>query len=113
MLVLSRKVNDELIIGDDVRIKVLKIKGNTIRLGIEAPNSVRVARGELADRDSANHEIVTTVEISGQAVVVTGQANTKRYAKSGTGGVNRDQLRNQPHQSKRGTKSSLESCSRS
>ncbi len=48
MLVLSRKVNDTIVIGDTVKIQVIKIKGNTIRLGIEAPSDVKILRGELA-----------------------------------------------------------------
>ncbi len=51
MLVLTRKLNQEIQIGDNVKITVLKIKGNTVRLGIEAPRNVRVVRGEL-DRNS-------------------------------------------------------------
>lgn len=47
MLVLSRKLQQEILIGDNVKITVLKVKGNTVRLGIEAPKSVRVVRGEL------------------------------------------------------------------
>jgi carbon storage regulator CsrA len=48
MLVLSRKVDDTIIIGDNIKIQVIKIKGNTIRLGIEAPSDVKILRGELA-----------------------------------------------------------------
>ena len=47
MLVLSRKLNQEIMIGENVKVTVLKIKGNTVRLGIEAPREVRVIRGEL------------------------------------------------------------------
>lgn len=58
MLVLSRKVDDTIIIGDNIKIQVIKMKGNTIRLGIEAPSDVKILRGELApygitsDRDT-------------------------------------------------------------
>ena len=48
MLVLSRKQNQEIVIGDNIKITVLKIKGNTIRLGIDAPRDVKVIRGELS-----------------------------------------------------------------
>ena len=48
MLVLSRKLDQEIVIGDNVRIRVLKVKGNTIRLGVEAPDHVKVVRGELS-----------------------------------------------------------------
>ena len=47
MLVLSRKKNQSIIIDGNISIEVLQIKGNTVRLGIKAPNSVRVLRGEL------------------------------------------------------------------
>ena len=51
MLVLSRKLKQEILVGDNVKITVLKIKGNTVRLGIEAPREVHVVRGELARKD--------------------------------------------------------------
>ena len=48
MLVLSRKQDQEVCLpGLGVNIKVLRIKGNTVRLGFEAPESVHVLRGEL------------------------------------------------------------------
>lgn len=47
MLVLSRKQQQEVVIGDNIKITVVKIKGNTVRLGIEAPRDVKVIRGEL------------------------------------------------------------------
>jgi carbon storage regulator CsrA len=47
MLVLSRKLDQDIVIGDNIRIRVLKIKGNTIRLGVEAPRDIKVMRGEL------------------------------------------------------------------
>ncbi len=47
MLVLSRKTNESIHIGDDIRIKVVAIQGNTVRLGIEAPDSVGIYREEI------------------------------------------------------------------
>lgn len=47
MLVLSRKKNQSIILDGNVTLEVLQIKGNTVRLGIKAPQSVRVLRGEL------------------------------------------------------------------
>jgi carbon storage regulator CsrA len=52
MLVLSRKVDQEIVIDGNIKIRVLKVKGNTIRLGIDAPQEVHIARGELEKRDS-------------------------------------------------------------
>ncbi len=48
MLVLSRKQNQSIVIGDNVKIQVLKISGNTVRIGVEAPDDVKILRGELA-----------------------------------------------------------------
>lgn len=47
MLVLTRKLQETIKIGEDVTIHVLRVKGNTVRLGIEAPRQVRIVRGEL------------------------------------------------------------------
>ena len=47
MLVLSRKENETIQIGDDIEIRILEVKGDTVRIGIEAPKSVDILRGEL------------------------------------------------------------------
>ena len=47
MLVLTRKQNDKIQIGDNITVTVLRMKGKAVRLGIEAPSSVNVMRGEL------------------------------------------------------------------
>lgn len=48
MLVLSRKKNETIIIDGRIKVEILKIKGNTIRLGITAPKEMKVLRGELS-----------------------------------------------------------------
>ena len=55
MLVLSRKNRQQLIIGDHIRLTILGIQGNTIRLGIEAPQEIRIVRGELAPASEADN----------------------------------------------------------
>ncbi len=50
MLVLSRKKNESIVINGNIRIEVLQIKGKQIRLGITAPASMKVLRGELPAR---------------------------------------------------------------
>ncbi|MCC7476006.1 MAG: carbon storage regulator [Pirellulales bacterium] len=52
MLVLSRKYQEKIHIGDNITITVLRMKGKAIRLGIEAPSEVPVVRGELAAQAS-------------------------------------------------------------
>ena len=48
MLVLSRKKNESIVIGDNIRLEILKVSGSTVRIGVQAPRDVKVLRGELA-----------------------------------------------------------------
>lgn len=50
MLVLSRRTGENLLIGDDITITVLGLQGNQVRLGIDAPKSVKVHREEVYNR---------------------------------------------------------------
>ncbi len=52
MLVLSRRCNEELVIDGGIRVKVLEVRGGVVRLGISAPDSVRVLRSELEARET-------------------------------------------------------------
>lgn len=56
MLVLSRKIDDAVVIGSNVRIKVLGVKGQTVRLGIEAPRHVHVRREEIPLQKTENQD---------------------------------------------------------
>tara|TARA_Y100001970_G_scaffold168673_1_gene206276 strand:+ start:160 stop:333 length:174 start_codon:yes stop_codon:yes gene_type:complete len=56
MLVLSRRVDESLIIDKDVKITVLDIKGGQVRLGITAPASVKVHREEIFNRIKESSE---------------------------------------------------------
>jgi len=59
MLVLSRKVGESIVIGDDVVVTILEIRGDLIRVGIDAPKSVKVHRSEVFEAiEAANKEAV-------------------------------------------------------
>ena len=51
MLVLSRKFQEVIVIEGGIRVTVLGIRGNVVRLGVEAPSDVRVLREEIIERD--------------------------------------------------------------
>jgi len=50
VLILTRRIGENLMIGDDVKILILSQKGNQIRIGIEAPKEVAVHREEIYNR---------------------------------------------------------------
>ncbi len=50
MLILTRRVGETLMIGDDVKVTVLEVKGNQVRIGVDAPREVAVHREEIYDR---------------------------------------------------------------
>ena len=50
MLILTRRISESVIIGDEVKITVLGVKGNQVRLGIDAPKTVSVHREEIYQR---------------------------------------------------------------
>ena len=49
MLVLTRRTNETLMVGDDVTVTVLGVKGNQVRIGVNAPREVAVHRAEIYD----------------------------------------------------------------
>lgn len=53
MLVLSRKCNQEIVVNGNIRIHIVSISGNTVRLGIDAPRDIGILRGELVS--TADH----------------------------------------------------------
>ena len=58
MLILTRRVGESLMVGDDVTITVLGVKGNQVRVGVKAPKEVAVHREEILTRieDAASRE---------------------------------------------------------
>ncbi|MHB8432452.1 MAG: carbon storage regulator [Candidatus Tyrphobacter sp.] len=58
MLCLNRKVRESIYIGDDIRIVVIEIKHNVVKLGIEAPQGVSVLRSELREGERVANAII-------------------------------------------------------
>ena len=62
MLVLTRKQQQQIQIGEGVTITILKVKGNTVRIGIEAPADVKIVRSELEPEEAATEKPSGNVE---------------------------------------------------
>lgn len=59
MLVLSRKISETLVIGNDVKVTVLGIHGNQVRLGVSAPKEIPVNREEIHNRIQQEKQATT------------------------------------------------------
>lgn len=68
MLVLTRKLGESITIGDDIRITVMAVKGNQVKIGIEAPTETKVYREEI---------YTSIVETNEQASKRNGNDNSK------------------------------------
>ena len=56
MLVLTRRENETLVIGDDIKLTILSVKGSQVRVGIDAPKDVSIQRSELLDESLDGNE---------------------------------------------------------
>ncbi|HJT32882.1 MAG TPA: carbon storage regulator [Pirellulales bacterium] len=59
MLVLSRKETQQIQIGDNIVVTIVQVKGQGVKIGIEAPDDVRIVRSEIADRPPHGHKPAT------------------------------------------------------
>ncbi|MDQ2958355.1 MAG: carbon storage regulator CsrA [Actinomycetota bacterium] len=63
MLILTRRVGESIVIGDDIVLTVFEVRGDAVRIGIEAPRSVRVNRKEVYDEiQRSNEQAVSTTD---------------------------------------------------
>ncbi|QOY55040.1 carbon storage regulator CsrA [Candidatus Sulfurimonas marisnigri] len=63
MLVLARKLNESIVIGDDIVVKVISIDKGVVKLGIDAPKSISIMRNELLE-DVKDSNIASSKEVS-------------------------------------------------
>ena len=70
MLVLSRRVGEKLLIGDDIVITIIDTRGDGVRIGIDAPRSMRVNRAEVVEAVQASNIAATTADDDAQAALI-------------------------------------------
>ncbi len=63
MLILTRRVGETLMIGDDVTVTVLGVKGNQVRIGVNAPKDVAVHREEIYERIRKENDLGETNKV--------------------------------------------------
>lgn len=63
MLVLSRRIGESVVVGDNIAITILEVRGDIVRVGIEAPREVKVHRAELlAELEKTNKEAASPTD---------------------------------------------------
>jgi carbon storage regulator len=82
MLVLTRKIGERILIGDDIIVTVLDVRGDNVRIGIDAPGSLRIQRDEVVRAvEAANVEAVGVADDASDALV----ARLAQIARPGDG----------------------------
>jgi carbon storage regulator len=68
MLVLSRKVGERILIGENISVTVVRLTGGGVRLGVEAPSNMTVVRQELQDRKRQDRQPADPTELQHGAI---------------------------------------------
>ena len=93
MLVLTRRIGEQIVIGNDIRVTIVNVGPGRVKIGIEAPHNVRVDRAEVHERIAQEQTVAPAPAVSEEAnpLIVDGQDEPKLHNriadKLPTGGV--------------------------
>lgn len=68
MLVLSRKLNEKIKLGEDIEITIVAISGDTVRIGIDAPHDLKILRNEIYEEIQGQNREAVAGEEDGQSL---------------------------------------------
>lgn len=77
MLVLTRKVEESLLLGSEIRVTVLGVTGDKVRLGVDAPRTVKILRGETLEQSREQNRVSATSGMNLSALLKNAAAEEK------------------------------------
>jgi carbon storage regulator len=78
MLVLTRRLDEKIMIGDDISVQIVSISGETVRIGIDAPQKLRILREEVYDLVKSENAAASTASRTAPSSSITALANRLR-----------------------------------
>lgn len=78
MLVLTRKVEESLLLGSEIRVTVLGVTGDKVRLGVDAPRTVKILRGETLEQSREQNRVSATSGMNLSALLKNAAAEEKK-----------------------------------
>jgi carbon storage regulator len=81
MLILTRKVNEEIIFNSNIRVKIISIADNQIKIGIDAPKDVEIFRGELYEK--VKQAAIEASELSKEKAIDVTKFRVNKLKKAG------------------------------
>lgn len=78
MLVLARKLNEKIKLGDDIEITIVAISGDTVRIGINAPRDLKILRNEIYEEIQKQNREAVAWEEDGQALKLLKEFRTNK-----------------------------------